>query len=60
MKLDLSKYKKLMTTHDHTVMMHPKGHKIRVDHDSLDESTRKLIHDHPFHKEEPQHLAEGG
>lgn len=57
MKLDLSKYHKLHSDHEKTVMQHPKGHTIHVDHADLSDHARKALHAMPFH---PQKLAEGG
>jgi hypothetical protein len=42
-KLDLSKFKKVSTTKEHTVFQHPDGHEIRVKHNPLSKEARDTM-----------------
>lgn len=50
MKLDISKFKKMRTEKDHTVLKHPDGHEIRVLHKPLSSDVKKQLDELPhFH-----------
>lgn len=52
MKLDLSHFKKVSANAKNTVLEHPRGHRITISHDSLDDGHKQQIHAMAF--------AEGG
>lgn len=64
MKLELKHFQKVKSEKDHTIMMHPKGHKIHVMHEALSEDEKKVLHSLPFakmeHKRKPEGYAKGG
>ena len=47
MKMDASKFKKVSSDAEKTVLMHPRGHKIIIAHAPLDKTTVKLLGDIP-------------
>jgi hypothetical protein len=54
MKMDWSKFKKVSSDGNSTILKHPRGHQITIAHNALSSKLRKELNDLP------QHLAEGG
>lgn len=53
MKLNISKFKKIKTEKDHTVLKHPDGHEIRVLHKPLSQDVKSQLDELP-------HYSDGG
>lgn len=60
--LDLSKFKKVSSDRDTSILKHPGGHEFRIAHKSLNDKLKKQLSELPMHggKKEVQHFADAG